>query len=542
MAYKQIVGVGPNGQVACNDAPDDTNIALLGATTAAMNFYVDPVSGSDTHPGTAAEPFQTIAAALAAVPQTIKHVVYIRLASGDYNEAISPTNCLRAGSGVLVIKGSMKSLDSVDRTASAGLCAATTIGTLGAGFVVDAYDGYWIRTTTGTGSGQTKKIRENTVDTFTTCTAFNPVPDGTTHYEIYTPGARILGYRQDYFAKYALNLENTGGFTNRSLIVVALDFVNAGIFITGSVSFEASQIRSNGRVTLEGVSGYIKIGGCYYIDDAGNPQEYTFDGGAYICEDASMAFFARGVPMQALVSYAVIKGEVIVDAVGVQFAGGRIKNGATSHTILIHGGGEVSSPTLDSGIKLDGITQINLSSTVGMITMDAEMNNCSGGITMGAQTQLRIKKLIGAGNTGPIIASMAKGALVTLDILPTVTVVGGGLYKSGNRPVGTVWADLTTYGPDDDGADQKLVRAVPANPGPWTIALGVALNGMLASGLVRVHDLTAGAVLAEAAPAPGAGQFSVDYATGVVTFNTAEQTHTVAIYYRPVSYTGARIG
>lgn len=55
------------------------NDALLGATTAAMNLYVNPTTGSDSNPGTLALPFRTLLAALAAVPRTQIHDVIINL-------------------------------------------------------------------------------------------------------------------------------------------------------------------------------------------------------------------------------------------------------------------------------------------------------------------------------------------------------------------------------------------------------------------------------------------------------------------------------
>ena len=517
-------------------------VALLGATTAAMNLYVDPVAGLDTNPGTLALPFQTIAAALAAVPQTIKHVVTINLANGDYDEYLYPAHRLRGG--VLIIRGNLRLVaGEIDRLADAAKCSSYTIGTSLAGWGIDSNDDKWVELTAGIGVGQVRKVKSNTTDTLTTTRPFFPVPDGTTHYQIVTPAARITGYLTEYPAveNTAIYANDMGGTSSRSFILYNLDLVNGSLHIAGSTCLAAGRVAMRRQLHVQGSTGFFQLGSTYYVDDAGVVQFADYNGGVYIEEDSAYAINIWNNTTYSNLNYSVVKGQVRLDGACLGIYKSRLKDGTNTHRILLHGVTESGDTTFNQ-VLLDGITDISINES--KIKFDGSLANCSGGFRLKTGCSVYFYSLTGSGNTGPIIQLTDSDSLVAFDlgVVPTVTVVGGGLYKAGNRPVGTVWADLTTYGPDDDGADQKLVRAVPANPGPWTIALGVALNGMLASGLVRVHDITAGAVLAEVAPAPGAGQFSVDYATGVVTFNTAEQTHTVAIYYRPVSYTGARIG
>lgn len=68
---------------------------------------------------------------------------------------------------------------------------------------------------------------------------------------------------------------------------------------------------------------------------------------------------------------------------------------------------------------------------------------------------------------------------------------------------------------------------VPA-AAPYTIQLK---NTNILTGSVYVYDATAGAALAFNAAA-GAGQYNIDLATGLLTFNTAEQGHALVVTYR----------
>ena len=172
--------------------------------------------------------------------------------------------------------------------------------------------------------------------------------------------------------------------------------------------------------------------------------------------------------------------------------------------------------------------------------LNTTIRNCTSGGLVADNNAYIYGQFDGSGNIGtPVI--LKNGSKLASNGASSVTGdVAGQEFKCGARPA-EAWASLTANGPSSDSEDQKYVTTIPANPGPWTVALGRALNGMLGSGMVRVHDTTAGIMMAEVAPAPGAGQFSVDYATGVVTFNTADQTHAVRIYCRPVVWQNCNV-
>ena len=95
------------------------------------------------------------------------------------------------------------------------------------------------------------------------------------------------------------------------------------------------------------------------------------------------------------------------------------------------------------------------------------------------------------------------------------------------------WAKMIDNPGDRAAAVRKVVESVGAKLETFFWSFGE--DDYLAI-IDAPDDVTAGAMLTEAAPAPGGGFFSVDYGTGVITFNTAQQTHAVVIYYRPVQW------
>lgn len=75
---------------------------------------------------------------------------------------------------------------------------------------------------------------------------------------------------------------------------------------------------------------------------------------------------------------------------------------------------------------------------------------------------------------------------------------------------------------------------IPANPGPYTIQLKyTSLVGTAPNSAVRVYDITDDTDLTETASlSPGAGQFNPNVATGLLTFNVAEESHAIRVFYR----------
>ena len=248
MAYSQIVGIpGAPGATGVNESPQDSGIALLGATTAAMNLWVDPVAGADTNPGTAALPFRTIAAALVTVPRQIRHFVTINLTNGDYAE---PLEILRFSfeDGVLFLQGNLLKVPTEPRR-TATIWSGTTIGTALAGWVVNAHEDKWVQIVAGTGIGQIAKVVSNTADTLTVFPSNTTwTPNGTSEYEIYTSGARITGViTVPASNSEAVRIRATLGNRYEGIVLYGLDIVNGETHIEGGGQFRLMVVFSAGR-------------------------------------------------------------------------------------------------------------------------------------------------------------------------------------------------------------------------------------------------------------------------------------------------------
>jgi hypothetical protein len=529
MTYSQIIGLpGAPGTVGVSENTQDAEIALLGATTAAMNLYVDPVSGVDTNPGTAALPFRTIAAALAAVPQTIKHLVTINLADGDYNEYLELSR-FEVTTGILLLQGNLGlATGEIQRTAD--IFSASTIGTALSGWGINANEDKWVTIISGMGAGQTKKIAFNTADTntITSKDSFNPVPNATSIYEIRTPKARILGTAPFNYASGgypSLQIMRKNHRDQGGIQIYGIEFVNGPVKLD-SIGY----VCMSGCSLKRGLYGFmisqLRLGSLYYSPEA--PASTVYRGhGCYIGNDGGKALYLTHTFI--VMEFSVRVGDCYFFYDRPNIYSSHFRASTTFKFESCWTEDDYASPTINGMSCIDyNYIRVRNSS----LSMVAKLDNAAVTALLLDIDSFVVGTLTGAGNTGAAV--IAKNSSEYCAYGANTITGAGGEFKCGSRPAET-WAGLATQVAGDT-EDQSFTSAVPANPGPWTIALGRALRGVLSSGLVRVHDTTANAMLVEAAPAPGAGQFSVDYATGVITFNTAEQTHAVVIYYRPVQW------
>lgn len=75
---------------------------VINLTDDVVNFYVDPVNGSDSNIGTEFSPFKTIQKAVDSIPKLINKDHYIRLSDGIYDEEVSIQGI--SGAGVLIVR------------------------------------------------------------------------------------------------------------------------------------------------------------------------------------------------------------------------------------------------------------------------------------------------------------------------------------------------------------------------------------------------------------------------------------------------------
>lgn len=129
---------------------------------------------------------------------------------------------------------------------------------------------------------------------------------------------------------------------------------------------------------------------------------------------------------------------------------------------------------------------------------------------------------------------VATGQTVTKEGLVLVSVLDSGIEKvrlsqgnSTERPVGFSTSDNQTI----DSLPKAETKVVPASPGPYTVTLAKAPMGAFGSSTVSVQASN-GSLLTEVASGPATGEFSVNYTTGVITFNSAQAGLTYLIGYR----------
>lgn len=80
-------------------------------------------------------------------------------------------------------------------TANSG--AASTLTDTDKSWTTDAFKGWYVKTTGGTGSGQWRRITTNSGTVLTITPNWSVNPDGTTTYEIYQPGIKTAGFPLD---------------------------------------------------------------------------------------------------------------------------------------------------------------------------------------------------------------------------------------------------------------------------------------------------------------------------------------------------------
>lgn len=537
MTYRAVIGVpGAPGATAVDEAPEDNSIALLGATTADMNLYVDPVAGSDSSPGTAALPVKTLAAALALVPRTINNYIHLHLAAGNYAEPFCVYN-FNFPKGALFIEAPMV-VKAGQPTRTATIFSGTTIGTAGAGMTVNEHEDAWVLITAGTGAGQMAKVRSNTADTFTVYPAQWGAwgPNGTSQYQVVVPGARFTGVIHSpdpWLYDRGLDIVLPPSEAQKGLAVYGVEIVNgeATIYGAGSISFDCCTFRWHTHI--ETFVGDLLFGGYWFT--VGVVDYFDNQFGCYMTNSnpGAGAYFGLTLASARWITFQnnVLRGGLDLVDSAYQFyyclflylasAAGRYNcDGAT---------GQYSYRFY--GATFDGIDNLKIwGGTLGM--PHTVVQNCAGGGIVLDDFAMVYADISGSGNIGTPVVLKNNSQFVSNGASTVTGSVAGAEFKCGSRPA-EAWAGLSAQ-VSGDVEDQSFTTIVPANPGPWTIALGRALRGVLASGLVKVQDTTAGTMLTEVAPAPGATQFSVDYGTGVITFDTAEQTHHVVIYYRPV--------
>lgn len=167
------------------------------ATAGAVTLTVDGVSGSDipsanrpskvTSGDYSAYPFQTIQAAIDAVPSFIGHDCTISVTQAGNYTGFSIAGFYGPGRfKVLGLQGLVTPTSGPSSgTATSGTSASLTL--TGAGWTVDDFAGKFCEITSGAGAGQHFVIATNTADTLTFAGRMSPAPNGTSVFQITEP-------------------------------------------------------------------------------------------------------------------------------------------------------------------------------------------------------------------------------------------------------------------------------------------------------------------------------------------------------------------
>ena len=117
----QYLDFGGANQVAVGDVKDavakkhehanKTELDTYSATTADLNFYVNPATGNDNNNGSNGSPFKTIAKAVSMIPKIVYHNVTINLADGSYSEGITLSGYM--GKGLVYVLGNITNPENV---------------------------------------------------------------------------------------------------------------------------------------------------------------------------------------------------------------------------------------------------------------------------------------------------------------------------------------------------------------------------------------------------------------------------------------------
>lgn len=240
----------------------------VGATTASLNLFVS-VSGSDSNPGTFAQPVRTIQRAVDLVPKLVRHPTTITVDTGSYAGAvitgftISPAVPL---SGAwLIVQGSWQPTQLTagpsSGTMTAAVAGASTFFPWGAvtasnapGWNSNELRGHHLLVTSGTSAGQVRVVAINNPNDLTIVGGwFAPTPDSTSGFAIVDPATTITGTLSAVPGPDGITTTTGVGFLvydNNCAIGNAVIGNEAGNIVIQNFAFSASF--SAGGVTTNG--------------------------------------------------------------------------------------------------------------------------------------------------------------------------------------------------------------------------------------------------------------------------------------------------
>jgi hypothetical protein len=233
--------------------------------------------------------FNTIAAAVAVLPNEIAHQVRIEISDGTHTLPSTGFGALSRFDFILEDATTLSTLGTITFASVSGL--VTTAGTStyavtgstgnvvtfasDPGFGADDHQGRFMRVASGTGAGQYKPIRTHAGTSFTTAGLWSPVLDGTSVVEIVQPGTVMQTSTNTSFLGVGIGGQST--VATVGFVFDALDIVHTGG--NGTFYFKNGSFRPQGGTRFIGaqlwlVAANLLIGECI-IDGLGTAPNFS---------------------------------------------------------------------------------------------------------------------------------------------------------------------------------------------------------------------------------------------------------------------------
>ena len=412
-------------------------------TTANLAVTVDGVTGSDTPTGNRPEflaggdysayPYETIQAAIDALPQIIRHAVTVTVTeAGDY--AGFNIKGYNVGAGSLRVTGLQEQVTpaSGPATGTATGGAAKSLTLAAAGWTADDFQGKFCRIISGTGAGQHFIIATNTTDTLTFAAPMSPAPDATSVFEITEPVTRLTTPESSFYAGVYVT-----GCIGISITVEDFHIVgNAGLGLYYGLVQAWTQSNLNVyRVTVET---------CYYSFSGQESLKASWR------QVGSLGSFYHGFAMLAVQFFGNLgfeKGWLALNA-GGGFDGVWISDCGTGgiNGVYVDGCGNNGIGFYNTQGGFQNVVANNNADGVWVSGSKLSINNLEAGgnsgrgvgSTFGGRVDLS-GSISGSGNgTWGVDMSPGVGGLATLTSLPTITGTNGDATVDGTNVL--VWA------------------------------------------------------------------------------------------------------
>lgn len=228
----------------------------------AVTIYVDNTNGTDGIGygyGSGAAAVKTVQYAVNLIQSISGGNVTVNITAETYNETVTIRGKSFSGNYAITLQGTDGSTVTSGTATSAGSDADTYyLDDSGKAWTINAYAGYLVAITGGTGSGQKRLIESNTATKLRIIGKWDTVPDVTSTYKVYLPGTLInklnCAVGQTGIVLDTIDINGSGSYV---LITGAMSQINinycrmtnlgsAGIDISGKLSTSAFYVSGDG--------------------------------------------------------------------------------------------------------------------------------------------------------------------------------------------------------------------------------------------------------------------------------------------------------